>query len=241
MSDLSGNPNSGVPSTAYAFRITPRLIVGLGVLAIGLLWTLDNLHLIDADRYLEWWPVILIVAGLARLMDGSSSRFGSAVIVIVGTVLLLDSLDIGNIDVGDLFPLGIAVLGAKLVWDAMNRKRRPSSLTDPGSEVHAFAMMSGIRRQSTTREFHGGDANAIMGGVELDLRNAEIREGEEAVLDVFAMWGGIEIMVPENWRVVGKVLPLMAGFEDKTTHRTGTGPVLIVRGTVLMGSIVVKN
>jgi predicted membrane protein len=238
---MSANPNSIVPSTSGAFRVTPRLIVGLGVLAIGLLWTLDNLKVIEAGRYLEWWPVILIVAGLVRFMDSSSGKVGSVVLVVVGTVLLLDSLGIGNVDFGDLIPLGIAVLGAKLVWDAMNRKPRQSSDADPSSEIHAFAMMSGLRRQSTTREFHGGDANAIMGGVELDLRNAEILPGEEPILDVFAMWGGIEITVPENWRVVGKVLPLMAGFEDKTTNRTGTGPVLIVRGTVLMGAIEVKN
>jgi predicted membrane protein len=224
-----------------AIRITPRLIVGLGILAVGLLWTLDNLHVLDARVYLEWWPAILIAAGAVRLLDASSSKVGSAVLIVVGTVLLLDSLDIGNIDLGDLFPLFIVVIGGKLVWDAMNRKQRAASLTDPASELHAFAMMSGIRRQSTTREFHGGDANAIMGGVELDLRNAEIRDGEEPVLDVFAMWGGIEIKVPENWRVVGKVMPLMGGFEDKTTHRTGTGPVLIVRGTVIMGSIEIKN
>lgn len=225
-----------------AIRITPRLIVGLGILAVGLLWTLDNLHVLDARVYLEWWPAILIAAGVVRLLDASSSKVGSAVLIVVGTVLLFDSLDIGNVDLGDLFPLFIVAVGGKLVWDAMNRKQRSvASLTDPASELHAFAMMSGIRRQSTTREFHGGDANAIMGGVELDLRNAEIRDGEEPVLDVFAMWGGIEIKVPENWRVVGKVMPLMGGFEDKTTHRTGTGPVLIVRGTVIMGSIEIKN
>ncbi len=239
---MSANPNSITPSASSGTRVTPRLIVGLGVLAIGLLWTLDNLNVLDAHHYLEWWPVILVVAGLVRLFEPHAGKAGSVVLVIVGMVLLLDSLDIGNVDLGDLFPLFIVLIGGKLVWDAINRKQRSAaSLTDPNAEVHAFAMMAGVRRQSTTREFHGGDANAIMGGVELDLRNAEIRAGEEAVLDLFAMWGGIEISVPENWRVVGKVLPIMGGFEDKTTNRTGTGPVLIVRGTVIMGAVEIKN
>jgi predicted membrane protein len=223
------------------FRVTPRLIVGLGILAIGLLWTLDNLNVLNTRAYLDWWPAILIFAGLARFMDRSSGRAGSVVLMIVGTVLLLDSAGIANVDLGDLVPLGIAVLGGKLVWDAVNRKPRQSSTADPTSEVHAFAIMSGIQRQSTTRAFHGGDANAIMGGVELDLRNAEIRDGEEPILDVFAMWGGIEITVPENWRVVSKVLPLMGGFVDKTTSASGKGPILIVRGTAIMGAVEVKN
>jgi hypothetical protein len=80
-----------------------------------------------------------------------------------------------------------------------------------------------------------------MGGVELDLRNAQIKEGEEAVLDTFALWGGVEITVPENWRVVGQVMPLMGGFENKTRASGASGPVLIVKGTAVMGGVEVKN
>jgi predicted membrane protein len=228
--------------TQGAFRITPRLIIGLGILAVGVLWTCDNLNLIDADEILEWWPAFLILAGLVRLADPTPGKVGAGVLVVVGTVLLLDSIDVADVDLGDLFPLFIAVIGGKLVWDAMNRKpRTPATLEDPSADLHAFAMMSGVKRQSTTRAFQGGDANAIMGGAEIDLRNAEIREGEQPVIDVFAIWGGIEIRVPEGWRVVSQVLPLMGGFDDNTVNKTGSGPVLMVRGTVIMGAVEVKN
>lgn len=225
-----------------AFRITPRLIIGLGILAVGVLWTCDNLNLIDADEILEWWPAFLIVAGLVRLADPAPGKIGAGVLVVVGTVLLLDSIDVADVDLGDLFPLFIVIIGGKLVWDAINRKpRAPATLEDPNSDLHVFAMMSGVKRQSTTRAFQGGDASAIMGGAEIDLRNAEIREGEQPVIDVFAIWGGIEIRVPEGWRVAGQVLPLMGGFVDNTVNKSGSGPVLTVRGTVIMGAVEIKN
>lgn len=225
-----------------AFRITARLIIGLGVLMVGTLLTLDNIDLIEAGRIIDWWPAALILAGLVRLFDPTAGKTGSVVLVIFGSALLLDSLDVGNIDWQDFIPLGIAVIGGKLVWDALGRRpTAAASMADPSSSVNAFALMAGVRRQSTSHEFHGGDASAIMGGVELDLRNAQIKDGEEAAIDAFAFWGGVEIMVPENWRVVGKVMPLMGGFEDKTTNKTGTGPVLIVRGTAIMGAVEVKN
>ena len=48
--------------------------------------------------------------------------------------------------------------------------------------------------------FRGADLIAVMGGCEIDLRQAAING--EAVIDVFCMWGGIEIRVPEDWTVV---------------------------------------
>lgn len=230
------------PSTAI--RIAPRLLVGLGILVLGLLWTLDNMDIIESERITEWWPMVLIAVGLVRFMDPIKSKFASALFIAVGTVLLLDNLDVADVDLGDLIPLGIAAIGAKLIWDAVRRQSYApvtSDSTDPGSTLTAFALWAGVRRQSTSTAFRGGDASAIMGGVELDLRNAQIRDGEQAVIDAFAMWGGVEITVPENWRVVSKVMPLMGGFEDKTTSKSTTGPVLIVQGTAIMGAIEVKN
>jgi hypothetical protein len=54
------------------------------------------------------------------------------------------------------------------------------------------------------------------------------------------MWGAVEIKVPPHWRVVGNVMPILGAFEDKTIS-PATGPVLLVRGAAMMGSIVVKN
>ena len=41
-------------------RITTRLIVGLGILTLGLLWTLDNLDVLDARSITDWWKITLL-------------------------------------------------------------------------------------------------------------------------------------------------------------------------------------
>ena len=46
-----------------AFRITPRLIVGFGILALGMLWTLDNLDVLQSEPFTRWWPVLLVLIG----------------------------------------------------------------------------------------------------------------------------------------------------------------------------------
>ncbi|MEO8381745.1 MAG: DUF5668 domain-containing protein [Acidobacteriota bacterium] len=225
------------------FRISPRLIIGVGILGLGVLWTLDNLDILESEPFTRWWPVLLVAIGLVQLLDRRAhvSRGGPVVLLVIGSVLLLNRIDLVHFSIGDLIPLGIALLGAKLIWDAIGRRRADSAVSDPDSTVHAFAMMAGLHYQNVSRQFRGGDANAIMGGVELDLRQAQVAAGESAAIDAFVMWGGVEIKVPGNWRVVGNVLPLMGGFQDNTRHNGEPGPVLTVRGTAIMGGIEVKN
>lgn len=231
-------------TTTRNFRITPRLIVGLGILTLGVLWTLDNLDIFEAGHLMEFWPVILILIGLVRLLDRYAEKISSVILIGVGTLFLLDNLDLIDFDIFDLFPLIFAVIGLKLVWEAIQRRDASRlSSRDPGKELTAFAMMSGVKRQIVSKEFRGGDATAIMGGVELDLREASIKEGEPAILDVFVMMGGVELQVPENWVIDSRVMPLMGGFEDKTRlpRDREPGPSLIIKGMVMFGAVEVKN
>lgn len=230
-------------TTTDTIRVAPRLIVGLGILSFGMLWMLDNLNVFDGDAIAQWWPVILVAIGLVRLLDPSKSKTGSAIFIVLGTLLLLDVADLVEFDVDDLFPLIIVAVGGKLIYDALDRRgRRTRGLTtDPNAHISAFAFMASVKRQSNAASFQSADANAVMGGVELDLRNAQIPAGEEAVIDMFAWWGGIEIRVPENWRVVSKVMPLMGACEDLTKPTAATGPTLVLRGMAVMGGIEVKN
>ena len=72
------------------------------------------------------------------------------------------------------------------------------------------------------------------------MRQASIKSGE-AVIDVFGLWGGIEIQVPREWSVVGQSTQILAGYEDKTSPPAAGGPRLVVRGTAIMSGIEIKN
>jgi hypothetical protein len=78
--------------------------------------------------------------------------------------------------------------------------------------------------------------------VDLDLRKARLA-ASPAVLDVVAVWGGIELKVPAGWSVEGKVVPIMGGFEDKTQLLVESAevPRLVVRGYAIMGGVVIGN
>jgi len=122
--------------------------------------------------------------------------------------------------------------------------------TDRSEHLSMFAVWSSVRRTSAASPFRGGDITAIMGGGQLDLRLATIPAGEEAILDIVAVMGGVEIIVPPNWEVSTPILPFMGGVEDKrfpplptdpNAVRHEAGGRLVLRGLVMMGGVHIKS
>jgi predicted membrane protein len=227
---------------ASGTRLTPQLLFGLIIIAVGVLLTLDRLGLVDARYYLRLWPAALILVGLVKLWharDGMGGAVGGFLFTVAGTWLLLERTDIVRLSFWDLWPALLVFLGGVLVWQALTRPgaRSPVSGNDT---IHAVAVMGGVARGNNSTAFRGGDVAAIMGGCEIDLRQASI-DGE-AVLDVFALWGGIEIRVPDDWTIVLRVTPLLGGADDKTRPPQGVSRHrLIIRGAVLMAGVEVKH
>jgi predicted membrane protein len=223
-------------------RLTPHLMFGLLIILVGIVFTLDNLDMADSRQFLRYWPAGLIAIGAAKLWQvrsGYGSAIGGVLFVIAGGWMLLDSLDILDVSVLDFWPIVLIVAGSMIVWQGI-RGRQHAALGATGETINAIAILSGVSRGSNSASFRGGELTAFMGGCELDLRQAAING--EAVIDVFAMWGGIEIRVPDNWTVMGRVTPIMGGFEDKTRAPQGAATHrLIIRGVVLMGGVEVKN
>lgn len=228
----------------------PRLIVGLAIAGAGVLFALENMDLLDAGAILRFWPLILILIGGIKFAwpSSGSGRVTGVVLMLIGALLLLDEIPGLRIDIDpeDLWPLILVLVGLRLVWGAFQRGasvglERFFADGSTDAEVNAFALMSGNSLTVGSQEFRGGSASALMGGVAIDLRKAALADGT-ATLETFAMWGAVEIYVPEGWIVESHVFPLMGAFEDNTRPPGGgDAPRLIVRGMVVMGGIEVSH
>jgi predicted membrane protein len=222
--------------------LTPKLVIGASIALAGVVLTLDNLDLLNARTVLRFWPAVLVVVGalmLSRTNQGGGRTSGT-LIMFVGIWLLLNTLNIIDVSIWELFwPIVLILIGTSLVLQTLNRGReRP----DTSDSVTMFAVMSGWKHRSNSTDFRGGDVTALMGGCELDLRQAAIPDGSHATIDVVAVMGGAEIRVPPTWTIVSRVVPVMGGVVDKTVPpREPAGPSLILRGVVVMGGVEIKN
>jgi hypothetical protein len=217
------------------------------VIGLGVLFTLDNLDLLRAGDILRWWPTLLIAFGVARLTGFCCGRNLTVGLIAtgVGTVMLLHMLGAIDVDVWDLWPAVFILFGLGMVRSAMQRRREAEGRAAPGADPSAtfstFAFWGAIERKVTSASFRGGDATAIMGGAEIDLRSARMEAGH-AVVDATVLWGGVELFVPADWRVTIEAVPLLAGIEDSTQAPVGEARGhLVVRGVVMMGGLEVKN
>jgi uncharacterized membrane protein (UPF0136 family) len=223
-------------------RVSPRLVLGLFVVAGGVALTLDNLGYLDMWSVWRYWPVVLIAVGLAKAAQTSapSSRAAGLGFAFVGTLMLLNSLDILSFDWWKLWPIALVVLGGVMIWGALSRGRpRPLGL-DSKSEVHAVAVLGSSVRGSNSPDFRGGEATAVFGSCEIDLRQASIG-ASEAVFDTLAVWAGIEIKIPPDWTVIVQAAPVLGSIEDKTMRPAVSNKHLVLRGLAFMGSVEITN
>jgi hypothetical protein len=231
------------PGPRRGLMLTPQVFVGLAFIAIGVATALETLGIADAGRYLHLWPVFVIGLGLLKLVQarGGPGILAGAFWLLVGSWLLADNLGYDIPDFWEAWPILFVFAGAALIWQAMRRGGQPRQSGEADPTISMMAIMGGVSRRSLSQAFRGGEATAIMGGCEIDLRDAVLNP-EGATIDVFAFWGGIEIKIPPGWRVDNRVFVFMAGSEDSTKGAApSTAPALTVRGLAVMGGIEIKN
>jgi hypothetical protein len=230
--------------TGSGFRITPQAVLGVGIVVVGLVFLADNLGWAATRGYLRWWPLLIVALGLTKLAQPGdrSGRLLGGLILLVGAWLTADEVFNLTIEFEDWWPVLLVALGLVIVIRAFGA--RVPSAGQPGmsadSRVSEVAVWAGKQRRNASPNFRHADLTAIMGGIELDLRAAGTQTGE-AVVDVFVMWGGIEIWVPPDWAVSNEVGLLMGGAEDKSTGTQAAKHRLIIRGFVIMGGLEIKT
>ena len=204
----------------------------------GIIGWLDHTGQLEASDYVRWWPLIVIALGLAYL---PRKQWVTTVVLVAIGILFLPALPfVPHVHLSMIlavWPLMISVGGVALMQQA-SRPAAKGARRD--NSFHSVAVMGGVGRGVASSDFAGGDVIAVMGGCDINLADAKITS--EAVIDVLAFWGGMEIKVPRGWRIENRVLAILGGVVDRTDGNAPPGaPTLIIRGSAIMGGVEIRH
>lgn len=222
-----------------------RLIVGAFILIIGILALADNLHFFNAKDIIQFWPTVFIIVGALKLSN-TRTRSGTMIgggLVLLGIAMTLNYLGVISFRLRDWWPLVVIMAGLAMIFKDKLRNTDGSGLcaqeNSNESNIDVVAVMSGHQGNVASQDFRGGSVTAIMGGAEIDLRNAVIQT--EAVIDITAFWGGVSLKIPKDWRVVNNGIAFLGGIDDSSEPAIDANKRLIITGTAVMGGVEIKN
>jgi predicted membrane protein len=214
-----------------------RAFFGIIIVAVGSLLLLDTLDVLDAGDIIgQWWPVAIIAGGILAFLTNPRHWVVPLILVGGGGVVLLRTT--GVINTLEVFlPAVLIVIGLLVLFGRGLGNQTPTA----NDRVSTFNLFSGSEIASNSKSFRGGRVGAIFGGSEIDLRDATLVP--DAVLDVFAVFGGVEIYVPHGWRVEINGFPVFGGFENTTTKEnlSEDAPRLRIDATVIFGGLEVRH
>lgn len=204
-----------------------RVIFGLFLILIGVVLLLDNLDILPGlpDYIFNWVNIFLLVA-VANLLAGNIR--GAFVFSIVWGFFTLHQY--ANFDMRDYWPLILVAVGLSL----MMRKQLGSGSTVPDEYFDEINVFGGSSKKFTSQNLKGGKCTNIFGGSDIDLRESKAVDG--ATIEVFTLFGGCDIIVPQDWNVSVNTTSIFGGFDDKRESISRPGGITVrITGMTIFG------
>jgi predicted membrane protein len=224
-------------------QTTKRFLIGIIILVVGSAILLSNLGILNYEikHYLLRWEMILIGLGLIIILSHENKGFGVILLMVGGAFYLRDYFDL-HFNFWQVFwpamliLAGIMILLHRRIGHHHFEKKNITSHDDVIDEV---AIFGGGSRSIVSQNFQGGKILAIFGGSDFNLLRANLAPGQNYI-EVLAVFGGLKLIVPEDWNVRITAFSIFGGFSDK--HRiqpreSNSKPEseLIIKGFVIFG------
>jgi len=192
-----------------------NVVIGVFLLVIGVLLGLETLNVgINIDYSIVGWTFLSVIGVLMMLNDKKVTTVPS-ILIFVGIWNVLNEVGVIYGSIFDLiWPFILIIVGVNLVFGKKSFNKTPLNVQNNSDALVYNGIFSGVSERLTIKDFKGLTANALFGGVELDLRDIEITNNVQ--IDISAVFGGVTITFPDKYNIVmGESLALFGGTENK--------------------------
>ena len=197
-------------------------LLGVILVGVGIILCLNEFGLTDINIFFKgWWTLFIIIPSLISIFS-DKEKTGGIIGLFIGVVLLLSINDIIDFDIilKLIFPVILICIGLSIISKNILNK-------DVSQNINV------------DEEFGGCKLDAIFGGIKLDLRNSKIKK--DVVINASAIFGGIDIYVPEGVDVKIKSTSIFGGASNKSNNEVDEkSHTIYVNATCLFGGVDIK-
>jgi len=234
--------------------------IGLLFLIVGFLYACSALDIIHFTIFFPgFWTLFLIVPCFYGLFKKGEDKTGYVLGLVIGICFLINAQDFSfHIDFGPmLLALLCLAIGIKLIFPSKKKNKHihiefgngsdgeettyEGSTTSNTSDgyVNISTVLSGKEIRIDNEVFTGADITAVLGGADLDLRNAIIND--DVFINVTTVMGGVELYLPANVKIVADNCTAVLGGVDVSRAYANIPPMdapkVIISGSCVMGGV----
>ena len=222
-----------------------NILWGVVLIALGLIFGLNAMGIADINIFFDgWWTLFIILPCFIGIFK-DNEKTGNVIGLLIGIALLLCCQNILDFDiVWKLFiPVVLVVIGLSFIFKdsiggKVNKKIKELNKNRKEND-ECCAAFSGQNLKFDGEEFKGKDLTAIFGGIECDLRRAIITSDQ--VINATAIFGGIDIFVPDNVKVKVQSTSIFGGASDKNKNVVAEDShTLYINATCIFGGVEIK-
>jgi len=246
----------------YKRNYDSRNVIGIILVVLGGLFLLDSMDVIDFNiaRVIFSFPAILIILGIVLILNTSRRLLGSMILVVGMFFMIPRIFPWVYYDGHIVFPVLLIVFGIYIIL-RKRTYRTPEGEYKHNLDEHTTQNYKGYDQINSDRvddvsifggghkiiisdNFKGGNITNVFGGSEIDLKDCKLAPGVN-VIDFVAVFGGSNIIVPSDWKILIDVLPVFGGFSNKVRRDPNAvidpDKTLLIKGFVLFGGGEVRS
>jgi len=223
-------------------KLDKRLLLGIFVVLAGLLLLAKNFGLLSytLHHYFFRWEMILIGLGLVFIISRSNRSTG-IILLFIGSAFYISDIAGLHFNFWQLFLPALLILAGVLIIfrNKIDGSWGKKVITDDENQIDDTAIFGGGDRIVRSQHFKGGKVTAVFGGSSFDMLKARMEPGKN-IIDVFCLFGGMKLIIPDDWNIKIRVMSIFGGFSDKRRIAAPEASLnqetqLIITGLVIFG------
>lgn len=216
---------------------------GIILIIVGVILGLNVLGITNIDIFFDgWWTLFIIIPSLVGLFNEKEEKTGNLIGLGIGIALLLASQNIIRFEIilKLIIPFILVIIGLSFLLGDKFKKKINEKVKSVRTEdmENIIATFSEQKINKDNEKLKNTSLDAVFGGIILDLRKASF--DNETVIKASSIFGGIDILLPDDVNVQLKATPIFGGVNNKLRNQKENKKTVYIDAFCLFGGIDIK-